>query len=144
MDPLALPSPLVELKSSLVDERRDTVVFHVDAPSKVDRWQLAVLGNYDGVVWTVGSGAGDAAGEFKPVGSRLPDPPAADVGDDPSVDATVTVLDLDGPWLPTPGWPTALAPLSSTTGDVRANLRTGTVALTDAARRPELQRQRLR
>lgn len=130
-DPLALPSPLVEVKASLVDERRDTVVFHVDATTKLPRWQTAVMGNYDGVVWTVGTGSGSTAGEFEPVGSRLPAPAASDVGDQPTVTATVTVLDLDGPWVPTPGWPRALQPLTPVPGDVRANLRTGTVALTD-------------
>ena len=43
----------------------------------------------------------------------------------------MTVLGLDAPWVPSPGWPTALSPLTPIGGDVRANLRTGTIALTD-------------
>ena len=130
-DPLALPSPLVEVKSSLVDERRDAVVFHVDSPTKLSRWQLAVMGNYDGVVWTVGSGQAAASAEFKPVGSRLPTPTVGDAGTAAPVEATVSVRDLSAPWVPSPGWPTALDPLTPASDSVRANLRTGTVAITD-------------
>ena len=129
-DPLSVPSPLVELKSSLVDQHRTDVVFHVDADEPLARWQAAVLGSYDGVVWTVGSGQSNATSEFKQVGLRLPAPSTAEAGDAESVDATVTVRDLRAPWVPSPGWPTALDPLTAVTGDVRSNLRTGTVAVT--------------
>ncbi len=129
-DPLSVPSPLVELKSSLVDQHRTDVVFHVDADEPLARWQAAVLGSYDGVVWTVGSGQSNATSEFKQVGLRLPAPSTAEAGDAESVDATVTVRDLRAPWVPSPGWPTALDPLTPVTGDVRSNLRTGTVAVT--------------
>ena len=135
-DPLAVPSPLVELKGSLAAEQRDKVVFTVASSSPIDRWQTAVLGAYDGVVWTVGSGSGDAATEFRPVDTRLPRPPADDTAG-PKVSATVTVADLSGPWLPSPGWATAVdihdGP-DAGAATVRANLRTGTLALASGVR----------
>lgn len=128
-DPLAVPSPLVQLKASLKENRVDDVVFSVESDTPITRWNLAVLGAYDGVVWTVGSGMADAAEEFRTVGERLPEPPSGAVDRDaPTVEATVTVSDLGGPWLPTPGWASSVAVEAG--GDVRENLRTGTLALT--------------
>lgn len=128
-DPLSVPSPLVELKASLAEARRDEVVFTVKANEPIERWQVAVLGDYDGTVWTVGSGASSAASEFRPVDTRLPKP-TDDVHRRPAVTATVTAIDLRGPWLPTPG---PVATLQLRTGDsngsVRANLLTGTMAI---------------
>ena len=66
------------------------------------------MGSYDGRVWTVGSGVGTAPNEFRPVDSRLPEPPDEIAGDD-IVSATVTVGELAGPWIPTPGWPRTFA-----------------------------------
>jgi transglutaminase-like putative cysteine protease len=85
-----------------------------------------VLGDYDGLVWTVGSGGAAAAAEFRPVDTRLP-PAPADTRDRPTVSAAVDVVDLDGPWLPSPGWPTAVT--VDAPDPLRANLRTGTLAL---------------
>lgn len=131
-DPLAVPSPLVQLKGSLAAEQRDKVVFTVTSTSPIDRWQTAVLGDYDGVVWTVGSGSGTAATEFRPVDTRLPRPAAEDTAG-PKVTATVTVADLSGPWLPSPGWATSVdiddSSVAGTARPVRANLRTGTLAI---------------
>src|SRR4029453_5659303 len=65
-DPLGVPSPLVQLKASLKENRVNDVVFTVHADTPLTRWNLAVLGAYDGVVWTVGSGTGaSAADEFR-------------------------------------------------------------------------------
>lgn len=127
-DPLAVPSPLVELKASLIEGRRDDVVFTVQSDTPIERWQVAVLGDYDGIVWTVGSGGGVAASEFRPVDTRLPDAPG-DVRNRTEVSATVTVTDLDEPWLPTPGWVTTLNPIGDFAPEVRANLRTGTLVV---------------
>src|SRR5690606_1073921 len=46
-DPLAVPSPLVQLKASLKENRTDDVVFTVHSETPIGRWNLAVLGAYD-------------------------------------------------------------------------------------------------
>jgi transglutaminase-like putative cysteine protease len=133
-NPLAVPSPLVQLKASLAEEHRDDVVFTAHADQPIARWQVATLGDYDGVVWTVASAEdSSAAGEFRPVDTRLPRAPSSVRGRD-TVSATVTVADLRDPWLPTPGWPSSLH-IDQPDGPVRANLRTGTVALADGIRK---------
>ena len=104
-DPLALPSPLVQVKAALAAEREEDVVFEVESDTPITRWSLAVMGSYDGVVWTVANpdtADGGAAAEFRPVGTRLP-PPAVQPTSDPETTATVRVVDLAGPWLPVPG-----------------------------------------
>ncbi len=128
-DPLSVPSPLVELKASLAEKSRNDVAFTVSSAEPIDRWQVAVLGDYDGRVWTVGSGEGDAAGEFRQVDTRLPSP-SSDVHGRRKVSAKVTVGALTGPWLPIPG-PVATLQLHDRRGPVRANLRTGTMALAE-------------
>ena len=130
-DPLAVPSPLVELKGSLTAQQRDKVVFTVSSSAPIDRWQTAVLGDYDGVVWTVGSGTADAATEFRPVDTRLPRAPGEETRG-ATVSATVTIGDLRGPWLPSPGWATRVEMHDQSDAaavPVRANLRTGTLAI---------------
>ena len=77
-DPLAVPSPLVQLKASLQETRADDVVFTARSDTPITRWQVAVLGDYDGVVWTVGTEASSAADEFRSVGTLCPPhPPTA-------------------------------------------------------------------
>ena len=71
------------------------------------RFATSVLGAHDGVVFTVGSGIDEAASEFRPVGTRMPDPPD-EIGGDRTVTATVTIEALSGPWVPSPGWPETL------------------------------------
>ncbi len=127
-DPLSVPSPLVQVKASLDEQRRDEKVFTVTAERPIARWKLAVLGDYDGEVWTVGSGeTTSAASEFRAVDSRLPRPDA-DTRDQTTVDATVTIESLSGPWVPTPGVAESVD-LGDGAGLLRANLRTGTLAL---------------
>ena len=73
-DPLAVPSPLVEVKASLKDDRRDDVVFKVAGDTPVHRWPVAVMSDYDGVMWTVADPERDPdATEFVPVDTQLPD-----------------------------------------------------------------------
>ena len=73
-DPLAVPSPLVQVKASLKDERRDDVVFVVSGDTPIDRWPVAVMSDYDGVVWTVADPERDPdAAEFVPVDTQLPE-----------------------------------------------------------------------
>ncbi len=126
-DPLAVPSPLVQLKASLKDDRREDVVFTVTG-EEVDRWPVAVLTDYDGVVWTVADpDRHAAAAEFVPVDTQLPELDRDVPEGVRTVEHTVEVRDLGGFFLPTAGTPLRL----SFTGDPdpRMNLGTGTVAL---------------
>ena len=100
-DPLSLPSPLVQLKASLAAEVEDDVVFEVTSEEPLTRWSTSVMTSYDGIVWTVAD-PDDAASDFRPVSSRLPEPDVQPVSD-PEVSATVTIGGLQGPWLPMPG-----------------------------------------
>ena len=147
-DPLSLPSPLVQVKSELKNERRDDVVMTVQSDEPVTRFALARLGDFNGVVWTVGSTDGSSAvQEFRPVGQSLPQRPTPVDAPLRTVSATISIGDLRGPWLPAPsGWPVGASfevPPSSgdsdgdtdgdTDGDegsdLRMNLTTGTLAV---------------
>ena len=130
-NPLSVPSPLGDLKASLADERVDDVVFSVTAGDPIDRFTLAVMRDFDGIVWTVADAQGGAADEFRPVGPDLPD--LADREADAEsvrrrVEATITVVDLAGPWIPSPGEPRRI---EFEQGGLRPreNLATGTLAL---------------
>ena len=127
-DPLAVPSPLVQVKASLKDERRDDVVFVVAGDTPIDRWPVAVMSDYDGVVWTVADPERDPdAAEFVPVDTQLPelDDPVPDGST--TVEHTVEIVDLGGSFLPAAGTPRQLTLPSDL--DPRMNMLTGTVAL---------------
>jgi transglutaminase-like putative cysteine protease len=127
-DPLAVPSPLVQVKASLKDERREDVVFTVEGDTEVDRWPVAVLTDYDGVVWTVADPDRHAgAAEFVPVDTQLPELDGALPEGAQTVEHTVEIHDLGGFFLPTAGAPLRLS--FSDDPDPRMNLGTGTVAL---------------
>ena len=73
-DPLAVPSPLAEVKASLKDDRKEDVVFTVAGDTPVQRWPVAVMSDYDGVIWTVADPDRDPdATEFVPVDTQLPE-----------------------------------------------------------------------
>lgn len=127
-DPLAVPSPLAEVKASLKDDRKKEVVFTVAGETPVLRWPLAVMADYDGVIWTVADPERDpAATEFVPVDTQLPelDEPLPD--GTTTVEHTVTISDLGGSFLPAAGVPRQLELPAAL--DPRMNLGTGTVAL---------------
>ena len=127
-DPLAVPSPLVQVKASLKDERRDDVVFVVSGDTPVDRWPVAVMSDYDGVIWTVADPDRDPdAAQFVPVDTQLPelDDPLPD--GTATVEHTVEIRDLGGYFLPAAGTPRAIT--FDGDPDPRMNLVTGTVAL---------------
>ncbi len=144
-DPLELPSPLVTLKASLKEGRSDDVVFTVTADEPITRWQFAVLGHYDGVVWTVADSARADLAQFRPVDSALP-PPSDDIDTSDPVTVDIEIGELGSIWVPSPGWPTSAEQAGL---DLRFNGDTGTVAAVGglsegqqirltAFRRPEL------
>ena len=127
-DPLAVPSPLVQLKASLKDERRDDVIFEVEGDTPIDRWPVAVMSDYDGVVWTVADPERNPeANEFVPVDTQLPELDDALPEGATTVEHTVTIRDLGGYFLPTAGTARRLGLPADL--DRRMNMQTGTVAL---------------
>ncbi|MET0144396.1 MAG: transglutaminaseTgpA domain-containing protein [Ilumatobacteraceae bacterium] len=130
-DPLAVPSPLVQVKASLKEDRRDDVVFVVSGDTPVERWPVAVMSDYDGVIWTVADPDRDPdAAQFVPVDTQLPelDEPLPDGATE--VHHTVEIRHLGGSFLPAAGTPRELTFPSDGPGrDPRLNLTTGTVAL---------------
>ncbi|MFV0308275.1 MAG: transglutaminase domain-containing protein [Desertimonas sp.] len=126
-DPLALPSPLVQVKANLKEPRRDDAVFSVTGPP-VTLLPVATMTDYDGVVWTVGDpdrNRSDA--EFSPVGSQLPPLERTIPEDAPLVTHHFEIADQGGHFLPTAGSPTALTVAES--AEPYLNLTTGTIAL---------------
>ena len=130
-DPLAISSPLVQIKPALREDVKEDVVFTVRSDDPIERFDLAVLGAYNGVVWTVGStDAADPRLEFRAVGSKLPASPVDLTAEIDEQTATITVGTLTGPWLPTAGWPTGIDFGDDRPGrDIRMNLVTGTLAI---------------
>lgn len=132
---LDAPTPLVQLKASLLEERADDVVFTVRSTDRPSRWSTAALTTYDGVVWLVADPDRLGDEEFEPVGVEFPAPPVDAFGSNglpETVRATVTIGDLaleDTPsfWLPSPGWGRAVEGAADV--DIRMNLGSGTLAV---------------
>lgn len=133
-DPLSIPSPLVGVKGELLDTREEEPVFTVWSEEPVARWTTAVLGAYDGVVWTVAESRASDAGQYRAIDSRFPAPPPGTLPPSPStVTAQVEVSGLPGVWLPRPGWPVDVD--FGERRDVRFNGVTGNTALPDGVGR---------
>lgn len=127
-DPLSVPSPLVGIKGQLKDGGDEELVLEVTSPDRLDRLATAVLGSYDGVVWSVAESVEADAGRYRPVDELFPPPPDGHlVMDRRTVSAEVTVVALGGHWLPRPGWVTQVDLPGEV--DVRFNDVTGNVAL---------------
>ena len=132
-DPLQVPSPLTTVKGELREDRREQVAFVVDSPQQPRRWPVAVLGAYDGVVWTVAESAASEAGRYPPLDDAVPPPPQDELDlERAGVEAEVSIEGLGGHWVPRPGWVTTLELPEDT--DVRFNPVTGNLALPDRLR----------
>ena len=100
-DPRDYGSPLNGFQRYLVGDWKDEVLFDIDGlPPVVDGAQfsyvrLAVMDDYDGVVWRVSPGSATQGGRFVRVGEEIP----SDVqGEATSVE--VTIDSLRGVWFP--------------------------------------------
>lgn len=130
-DPRDYPSPLNGYRRyTRADMLQQQTLMTVEGAEPGDRLRLATLDSYDGVVYTVGSGAG-SSGYFQRVGVQIPI--ADDVrGDDRTL--TVTVGEYSDVWVPSIGQLRSIeffgAPARSSelTESFRYNTTTGTAA----------------
>ena len=132
-DPLAVPSPLVEVKGQLVGDVENELLFTVSGP-EVSRIRLAALETYDGRVWSVADASRDAVAEFEPAGPALPDESAGLSG--AMQVHTFTAEGLHRPWLPVAGVPTRVT-IAGSEDDrfaLRLNATTGTLAVPSGIR----------
>jgi len=124
-DPLAVASPLTEVKAGLKSASDEQVaIFRISGDEPVDRWRTASLPAFNGVFWGVAEP--DQVSEFVPIDSRLPAIDGDPVGQD-LLAFSVDVLQPAGHWVPTAGVPTGIDFGDPT--DARMNLLTGTIGL---------------
>jgi len=138
-DPKQYPSPLGAFRRSAVENKSKTM-FTVTGLPAGSRVRLATLDAYDGLVWSVAGGLGPeggASGWFQKVGDSIPAGVGRGVEADRSraapVRVQVTVLDLEGVWLPDVGDLSNIrftGPRSAALADAfRYNFATGTAAV---------------
>ncbi len=110
-DPLDHPSPLASFRRYKDDAEghlRDTTIFTVSGMPEGVPLRLAVMDDYDGVVWRVASGSEDTTGSsgvFQRVGETIPidaDP------DEESSRVRIAVGEYDDIWLPDLGHVTGI------------------------------------
>lgn len=104
-----LASPLADIARRLGDPGEE--VFRYKSAGPVDRWRLVVLDQFDGVTWRNSTG-------YRRLGTSLR-PSAAVTAPTDEHSASVSIGDLEGPWLPSQLWPTSvtgIAPLVDETG----------------------------
>ncbi len=131
-NPLDEPSPLAQIKSNYVDDVRDDVVFVANGDFIPRRWGLATLAAFDGSVWTVGDSDLQGLAPFVPIDLNTPESTELGLAPRSAIDIQVEIIDLEGPWLPLPGWAESIVPSEGlTAGSLRFNGRTGTAALPD-------------
>ncbi|GIH09444.1 transglutaminase [Rhizocola hellebori] len=98
------PSPLAGFRRYEVLQK-DKVLFNIVGLPNDARLRLAVMDNYDGLVWTVAQGGGRraASGVFERIGARIP---ATVKGTEARLQ--ITIRELGGVWVPIAGEPTAI------------------------------------
>ena len=124
-DPLSEPSPLAGYRRYTDAEAQEQPILDVDGLPPGVPIRLAVLDDYDGLVWRA-SGRGDAfAGRFVRAGETFPDVP-----DGALFSAEVQIHAPHGVWLPTVGELAGLQVADDAQqAATRVNLQTGTVAV---------------
>ena len=97
-DPTQYPSPLAGYRKYRAAKAKSTALLTVEGVTTKTRLRIAVMDDYDGLVWRVAdNGDLDA---FRRAGSRLPDARHGTVAN-----LDITIQGLQGVWLPTVGQP---------------------------------------
>lgn len=124
-DPLAVASPLTEVKAGLKSASDEQVaIFRITGDTPVDRWRTASLPAFNGVFWGVAEP--NEIAEFVPVDTRLPTVDGEIIGEQ-QLTFSVDVLVPGGHWVPSAGVPLGIDFQDPT--DARMNLLTGTIGL---------------
>ena len=131
-DPAQYPSPLAGYRKYRAPKARSTALLTVDGVTATTRLRIAVMDDYDGLVWRVAdNGDLDA---FRRVGSRLPEASHETV-----VNLEVTIQGLQGVWLPTAGQPLGISfsgrDADRLASDLRYNVAQSTAAVPRGLRR---------
>jgi len=124
-DPTQYPSPLAGYRKYRVAKKKSVALLTVSGLTARTRLRIAVMDDYDGLVWRVaGNGDLDA---FRRVGSRLPGARSGTVEN-----LKVTIRGLQGVWLPTVGQPLGITftgrDAERLTSDLRYNIAHSTAA----------------
>jgi len=124
-DPLALPSPLAEVKAGLKNAgSQEAPILRIRGSEPVGRWRLASLPAYNGIYWGV-SEPGEVT-EFVPVDTSLPQI-VGEPRQGETLSFDVDILAPIGSWVPTSGIPTRVDFQDRT--DARMSLQTGTIGI---------------
>lgn len=97
-DPTQYPSPLAGYRKYRAPKARSTALLTVEGVTTKTRLRIAVMDDYDGLVWRVAAN-GDLDA-FRRVGSQLPETRHKAVAN-----LDITIQGLQGVWLPTAGQP---------------------------------------
>lgn len=131
-DPTQYPSPLAGYRKYRAAKTKSAALFTVSGVTAKTRLRIAVMDDYDGLVWRVAdNGDLDA---FRRAGSRLPNARSGTVEN-----LTVTIQGLQGVWLPTVGQPIGITFTGRNAGSLASGLRYN-VAQSTAAEPGGLQR----
>jgi transglutaminase-like putative cysteine protease len=127
-DPRDYPSPLSGFRKVRVDLAEKVLLTIDHVPEGSPRLRLAVMDDYDGVVWNVSGGGRSGAGYFERVGATIDQPLAEEI-----FESSITVRSLDGVWAPTFGTTTGLSFVGDRAEDLgesfRYNATSGVAAL---------------
>jgi hypothetical protein len=115
-DPTQYPSPLAGYRKYRVAKTKSAPLLTVSGVTAKTRLRIAVMDDYDGLVWRVADNGNLDA--FRRAGSRLPD---AESGIEEKL--KITIRGLTGVWLPTVGQPLSITFSGSRTEQLASDLR---------------------
>jgi hypothetical protein len=126
-DPTQYPSPLAGYRKYRVPKTRSAALLTVDGVTAKTRLRIAVMDDYDGLVWRVADNGNLDA--FRRAGTKLPD-----TGGGTIENLDVTIQGLQGVWLPTVGAPLGITFTGRNADRLAAALRYNVAQSTAAVR----------